>query len=226
MARFLIGGAVCALMAGVIGCASRPPMTIETDPPQAMVSVNGQTLGEAPVQHAFSFDKKKNQTVTASKTGFHDRTLQLTADSPQVKNNKKNTIVVTLPPDDAWTATRPSEAANKWLRVQVNQEKYNPQSMWQIIVDAVTSRYANIDTMDAASMYLKAIPVVKRFRHPDRGEVMIRTQFYGAINTTDPLVYKVKIDSEYSDRSGQWVPYSRVFKEDADLVEEIQNRLK
>ena len=225
MLRLPTCGALCALAACLVGCGSKPPMTINSDPPQAMVSVNGVSLGEAPVQHDFDFNKRKTQTISVSKTGFHDRTLQLNAKSPQIKNNKKNTILVSLQPDDAWQATRPSEASNRWLRVQVNP-RYKSQEMWQILVDAVTSRYANIDTMDNTSMYLKAIPVVKRFRHPERGEVMIRTQFYGAINSTDPLVYKVKLDSEYSDRTGQWVPYNRVFKEDADLVEEIQNRLK
>ena len=225
MFRSMCCGSLCLCFSFLAGCGGKPPMTINTDPPQAMVSVNEVALGESPVQHAFRFDKKKTQTVTVSKTGYHDRTLQLTAKSPQIKNNKKNAILLTLPQDEAWMATRPSEAANKGLRVQVNPI-YKPQAMWQILVDAVTSRYSNIDTMDASSMYLKAIPVVKRFRHPERGEVLIRTQFYGAINSTNPLVYKVKIDSEYSDRTGQWVPYSRVFKEDADLAEEIQNRLK
>ena len=225
MSRLLSWVVACGVVAAAAGCGSKPPTTITTDPPQAMVSVNGENLGESPVQASFKFDKRKTHAITVSKTGYHDRTLRLSADSPQIKNNKSNTIRLALPQDEAWNATRPSEAANKWLRVQVNP-RFDRQAMWQIIVDAVTSRYSNIDTMDASSMYLKTVPVIKRFRHPDRGELLIRTQFYGAINSTDPLVYKVKIDSEVSDRSDQWTPYSRVFKEDADLVEEIQNRLK
>jgi hypothetical protein len=39
------------------------------------------------------------------------------------------------------------------------------------------------------------------------------------------LIYKVKILSDRSDASGQWQPYERVFKEDAQMVDELQTRI-
>lgn len=97
--------------------------------------------------------------------------------------------------------------------------------MWQILVDAVTNRYSNIEQMDPSSGYIRSAPITKTYPNALHGEYSIRTQFIGSIVSTDPLVYKMKIQSEYSDHPNQWIPFNRIFTADQQLIEELQNRL-
>lgn len=96
---------------------------------------------------------------------------------------------------------------------------------WQKIVDSVTGRYSSIEQMDNSSGYIRSVAIARTFKHPVYGEYTIRTQFLGAVSSRNPLVYKMEILSQQSTSSGTWVPYDRVFKEDAQLLEELQARL-
>ena len=96
--------------------------------------------------------------------------------------------------------------------------------VWQKLVDSVTSRYPSLEMIDNASGYMRSVYAVRKFKNP-RSEFQVRTRFICSISSKDPLVYKLKIESETADVRQDWSPYSRVFKEDAQLVEELQSRL-
>ena len=204
----------------VAGCQTAPT-TINTVPAGANVKVNDYQLGQSPQAYTFDFSKSEQYVITASKVGYYDTTTRLTKDSPDAK---ATAITVTLPPDEAWVATKVSSAANNWQKIPINP-RYTKEQMWQRLVNLVTSRYSNIEIMDPSSGYIRVMPLIRTFRHPVRGEFYVRTKFLSAIDTLEPLVIKVRIDSDISHRSGQWDPYDRVFREDADLVEEISNVL-
>ena len=111
------------------------------------------------------------------------------------------------------------------MRVEVSQRLLR-DAMWQTLVDAVTSRYSNVEQMDAASGYIRSVPLTKIYKHPTTGgDYTIRTQFIGSIVSTQPLVFKFKIQSDFSDHPDHWTPFDRVFAGDQQLVEELQNRL-
>src|SRR5439155_10565327 len=103
--------------------------------------------------------------------------------------------------------------------------KMTQADAWQKIVDSVTGRYASIEQMDNSSGYLRSVAIARSFKHPVNGDYTIRTQFLGAVSSREPLVYKMEIMSQQSTPTGAWVPYDRVFKEDAQLLEELQARL-
>lgn len=217
-ARHAVLGAV--LSTTLLGCATRT-MTITSNPDHAAVSVNGTPIGDTPVKYTFDYGQRTYYDVVARKPGFLEVSRQLIGDTDAAN---QDTLGFDLPPDPAYRETTASEAANQWLRVQV-PPRINRDTMWQTLVDAVTSRYSNVEQMDPASGYIRSAPIVKSYQNPGRGEYSIRTQFIGSIVSTDPLVYKMKIQSEYSDHPNQWIPYNRIFSADQQLIEELQNRL-
>jgi hypothetical protein len=141
----------------------------------------------------------------------------------------------------AMQVTTTSEAANNWLRVQV-EPSLVPDVVWQKLVDSVTGCYPSLEMVDATSGYMRSVYNVKKFGNPDPragGQFVVRTRFICSISSKSPLVYKMKIESEWTAPQvvggglfapqqvvqQDWTPYDRVFKEDAQLVEELQSRL-
>jgi len=127
--------------------------------------------------------------------------------------------------DAALEVTTTSDAANNWLRVQVDPT-LAPDVAWQKLVDSVTGCYPSLEMIDSASGYVRSVYTIRTFGKPGSpGAFIVRTRFICSISSKSPLVYKLKIDSEWSTPQQDWAPYDRVFKQDAQLVEELQNRL-
>jgi hypothetical protein len=212
--------AVFGALIAIAGCANRT-MMITSDPDHAAVSVNGNPIGDTPLKYTFDYGQRTYYDVVVRKTGYLEVSRQMIGDT---NGANRDTLAFDLPPDPAYKETTASEAANQWLRVQI-PPRITREAMWQTLVDAVTSRYSNIEQMDPSSGYVRSAPITKTYPNALRGEYSIRTQFVGSIVSTDPLVYKMKIQSEYSDHANQWVPFNRIFAPDQQLIEELQNRL-
>ena len=54
--------------------------------------------------------------------------------------------------------------------------------------------------------------------------MLVRNQFFSAIATKVPLVYKIKIESKLN-AQGKWQKFDRVFKKDVKLVTDLEARL-
>lgn len=210
--------AVSTVMLAVAGC-STPRLAIIAEPPDALIQANGVNVGKAPVTYPLDFKRTPSLVVTASKTGFFTEQVVLTKKTVPAEKQLK----LYLSEDEAYNVTTTSEAANNWLRIQIDQ-KTAADTVWQKLVDSVTSRYPSLEMIDAASGYMRSVYAVRKFKNP-RSEFQVRTRFICSISSKEPLVYKLKIESETSDGRQDWSPYSRVFKEDAQLVEELQSRL-
>lgn len=121
--------------------------------------------------------------------------------------------------------TTTSDAANNWLRVQVDPS-LSPDVVWQKLMDSVTEDYPSLEMIDVASGYIRTVYTIRRFGQVGaKDEFQIRTRFVCTIASKTPLVYKIKIESEMSTPSQDWTPYDRIFKQDAQLCEELQSRL-
>ncbi len=219
-ARSIIQSAflVC-LCAGLAGCAT-PDTAIISQPPEALIAIDGANVGKTPLRHKFDFSQTRTSVVTASKEGYIDEQLVLDKKSAAIHDGQ---LSIFLNEDEAYKVTATSDAANNWLRVQVDPS-LAPDVVWQKLVDSVTGRYPSLEMIDAASGYMRSVYTIKKFKGP-RGEYEIRTRFICSISSKTPLVYKIKIESEMSDGQQDWNPYDRVFKEDAQLIEELQGRL-
>jgi hypothetical protein len=203
------------LCVGLAGC-STPDTTIVSQPPGAMIVINGVNTGTTPVHYKFDFSKTPTSVLAASKVGYINEQLVINKESSGIHDNQLNVV---LSEDEAYKATTTSDAANNWLRVQVDAS-LTPDVVWQKIVDSVTSRYPSLEIIDAASGYMRSVYTIRKFK-----DFQVRTRFICSISSKTPLVYKMKIESEMSNAHQDWLPYDRVFKEDAQLIEEIQGRL-
>jgi hypothetical protein len=201
-------------------CSSIRPISITSDPTDAMIQIDKTNVGQAPMTTSLDFGRKKQYVLTASKTGYFPQERVLDEKSEPAQNGMLRLV---LAEDEAWKVTTTSEATNSWLRLQVDS-RIEEDDVWQKLVDSVTSRYSSLEQLDNTSGYMRTIYQIRRFKGPI-AEFRVRTRFLCSIASKTPLVYKFRIEAESSDATGDWVPYARVFKEDAALVEEIQNRL-
>ena len=214
----LLAFLIC-LCVGLAGC-STPETNIVSQPPGAMIMINGVNLGTTPIHHQFDFKQTPTSVVVASKPGYHNQQQIITRESSGIHDNQLNVV---LSEDEAYKVTTTSDADNNWLRVQVDPS-LSPEVVWQKVVDSVTSRYPSLEMLDAASGYMRSVYSIRKFKGPD-GDYQVRTRFICSISSKTPLVYKMKIESEMSSAHQDWLPYDRVFKEDGQLIEEIQGRL-
>lgn len=202
------------------GCSSSRRLLIVTEPGGGFIQVDGTNVGVAPVEHVFDLDKDQTALVSASLTGYHREEVKLGRESPALK---KKHLRLVLQEDESWRVTTTSEATNNWIRIQVD-EALSFDTVWQKVVDSVTGRYTSLEQLDSSSGYLRSIPTVRKFRGRT-GDFRIRTRFICSISSKTPLVYKIRIESDFTDNTVDWVPFNRVFKDDAALIEELQGRL-
>ena len=88
--------------------------------------------------------------------------------------------------------------------------------------------YDSLEQLDQQSGYLRSSPQIREFPKGPDGPFLVRTQFIGSISTQDPLTYKIKLVAQTRGKhesSESWAEFDRVFAQDAQLVEELQNRM-
>ncbi len=212
-------GVIC--LSTLVGCArTQKATTITTEPSGAFVSVNGENLGTSPRIHEFDFKRVKVFDVRASMPGYYDARTELVRKSPAIR---EGVVRIVLEEDPAWTSTTTSEATNRWLSIPIDPAT-SEQDIWNVMVHAVTKRYPEFQTLDPSALYMATAPVSRSFRHPKDGNYVIRTTFF-ARRGSDARVMDAMIRSEFIEPSGVVRPHGRVFKEDADIITELQARL-
>ena len=209
-----------AILLLLIGCSSTRNVTITSEPAGAMIQVNGRNVGSSPVEVPVDKNQSPIIVIRAVKQGYLPEQITLKAESRDWTEGHLNVVLME---DEAYRVTTTSDATNNWLRVQVDAT-LDPDGAWQRLVDSVTSRYTSLEQLDDRSGYLRTIYERRRFSGKDRG-FEVRTRFISSLSQRNPLVYKFRIEAETTDSRGEWVPYDRVFKEDAALIEELTNRL-
>lgn len=217
--KLLRACAVCVVIF-LASCSTVRPLSVSSDPSGAMIKLDDHNVGVSPTTINLDLKSKKAFLITASKSGYFDEVRLLSEESEPLKSGVLRLI---MKEDEAWRVTTTSEATNNWMRVQVDA-RIAESDVWQKLVDSVTTRYTSLEQLDNSSGYLRTIYQVRRF-HGLKEEFRIRTRFLCSIASKKPLVYKFRIESEQSSPRGDWEPYSRVFKEDAAMIEELQNRL-
>jgi hypothetical protein len=206
----------------VTGCATQvptPDTQIRTSPEKVALTLDGEPLGMSPVAYKFDFSTQPQYTLTAKKNGYFTETTEIT---PTSVAGEPSQILVELLASPMWQATFVSPATNKWLRLIVNPEA-DESDIWQRMVDATTKRFPELDEFDYNSGYIKSAIKTKRYATP-RGEFRLRSRFIAALADENPLTYKIKLISEWTDKGVEWYPYNRVFLEDALLIDELVDR--
>ncbi len=208
---FLIG-----ILVLLSGCATTTPIAtmINTIPQGGAIYVDDSFIGTSPVSYEFDFHTQKEYKILAKKDGYFSERIDITS-AKQIK--PMNLAISPL-----WMDTAESPATNQWLLLVVNPN-IEPLAVWQRMVDAVTKKFPDLEDFDYNSGYIKSSVKGKRYA-TKRGEFRLRTRFVATITEEDPLTYKIKILSEWTDKGLNWYPYPRVFKKDARLIEEMVDR--
>jgi len=160
--------------------------------------------------------------IKAEKDGYFAEEKQIVNYDSLFKSGRFRLVLEKSP---MWWATSESPATNQWINLIINPE-ITPMEMWQRVVDAVTKRFPELKEYDYNSGYLVTEFMKKSFT-TSRGTFLLRAKFIATVMETNPLTYRMKLVSEWSDQEeSKWHPYPRVFVEDAELIEELMERFQ
>ena len=225
---FMVSEGQLAQLSGVIRIAMdahEKLALITSEPGQARVEIGGEEVGLTPMEFGFDFeDRSRRHVVKLSRAGYFDAAVPVTEQSEELQSGVINVVLQENP---AWRATLESEATNRWLRIAIDPG-IPYASAWQRIIDSVTSVYDSLEQLDQQSGYLRSTPQIREFPEGPEGPFLVRTQFIGSVSSQDPLTYKIKLVAQTRGKhesSESWIEFERVFAQDAQLVEELQNRM-
>ena len=204
------------------GCATPNLVEIRSNPPGATVSIDGQKSQQVtPFSREFDFMQKSQYNLMFSKEGHFEQELVLNSTTPNID---KGVISVDLSPSPLWAATRPSPATNTWVQIPVGAN-LDAKAAWQILIDAAIKRSSNIKELNYESGYLQTKHTVRKFETKN-GEFLLRCQLIATMVSSEPLIYRIKDVAEWSANGVQWHPYNRIFIEHAEMITEIEDRLR
>jgi hypothetical protein len=205
------------------GCATAPQNTeIRTNPAGATVAVDGMKASQiTPFLYPFDFSKKNDYILTVSKEGFFEQEYLVNKENPSLR---KGEITIDLTPSPLYEATRTSPATNNWVQILVGTN-LDAKTAWQIMIDAVIKRSSNVKELNYESGYLQTKYTIKKFETKN-GEFLLRCQLIATLVSSEPLIYRVKGVAEWSGNGVQWHPYNRIFVEHAEMITEIEDRLR
>lgn len=219
---------MCVVLVGLAtilsSCGGVRNYQITSTPIGADVVINREPAGKTPLDYPFNFRQYRTFHVKCVMDGYFPMEYNI---SPRNFGYivRGGVLRAEMKKNPAWEETTESKATNVWLRVQVT-DKLDEKTVWQKIVDSVTTVYDSLEQLDRESGYIRSNWRVKKYMAPGGKHFVIKTQFIGSIASRNPMVYKFKILSYKVDyNSTEGTPYSRVFKKDAQLVQELDGRL-
>jgi hypothetical protein len=207
------------------GCAQKPKVydtAITTRPPGATVSIDGTKVQKVtPFSHIFDFSKNQEYSLLLQKDGYFQQEVVL---NKAFVTKEDGQVEIRLEPSPLWQATTFAPATNNWVQILVGSE-LTPKVAWQLMVDAVIKRSFSIKEINYEAGYLQTQYTIKKFDSKN-GEFFLRCQMIITLVSVEPLIYRVKDVSEWSGNGVSWHPYNRIFTEHANMIEEIQGRLR
>lgn len=223
MFRQIICFSLLILTLIISGCATPPKDTeIRTNPAGASVTIDGLKEPQVtPFVHQFDFSKKNNFTLMITKDGFFEQEYVVKRNNPSLNSGA---ISIDLAPSPLWEATKTSPATNNWVQILVGAN-LDAKQAWQIMIDAVVKRSSNVKELNYESGYLQTKHTVKKF-NTKNGEFLLRCQLIATLLSSEPLIYRIKDVAEWSGNGVQWHPYNRIFTEHAEMITEIEDRLR
>ena len=128
--------------------------------------------------------------------------------------------------DDAEEASVKTDQANVDFQIEVNPD-LNITEAWKLTTQIVTDHFDAIEVSDKETSYLRTAWSVQSFQ-----QNTIRTRLIIKLSKSDPLTFKVKLNSEYSGLSGtsvkadeQFKDWDRILRKYKNVVSDFSNRL-
>lgn len=194
-------------------------ITINVIPETAKIYVDGQLVGNGSYKVEF---KKDNDffVIKVQDDGYITRTFRL------LKSNPNNTVLYTLPEDEAYAASTGGEdgmdLANKWFDVTC-RKGMSEDVIWKRLMSVTTNYFDNVEVRDKTAGWIKSSWRLSKFKYQT-----VRTRLEVRMSFTDENVisYRVRISVQIKDNDCRgencYKNYDRVLRTFEPLIQELQ----
>lgn len=198
-------------------------ITITVSEPDAEIFVNGVKIGNSP--SVAKIENKSCAEIEIKKTGFLTEKRTWCIGKPGIPEPSKKEFI-TLKKDESYDASSKTDNANVDFAVEINK-KLTEEAAWKLGNQIVRNYIDDIVQSDVSSGYLMTAWKIQIF--PKK---VIRTRVIMKLSNSNPLTYKIKIESQYSDDEKaspkddeKFEDWDRVLKKYDKLTSEFQDRL-
>lgn len=202
-----------------LNAQSAKKIKINVVPENAQIYIDGQMVGTG--VYEVKFDKKSDfYVVKVEAPGYLTRTYRL------LKDNPKNTILYTLPVDEAYEASVGNEdgleLSNRWMDITCKRG-LSEDMVWKRLMNICTNYFDNIEVRDKSAGWIKTAWRVSRFKYQT-----VRTRLEIRMSFTDDevITYRARLNVEIKDNDCKgnncYKVYDRVLKTFEPLIQELQ----
>lgn len=213
---------IALLIMFVFSFAGAQTVKISASEPDANIIVNGANVGTG--SYKLSLDKKDCYKVKVEKAGFLK--YESTVCGKKAGPEPPASLYFEMKKDDAEEASVKTDQANVDFQVEVNTD-LNVLEAWKLTTQIVTDYFDAIEVSDKETSYLRTAWSVQSFQ-----QNTIRTRLIIKLSKSDPLTFKVKLNSEYSGVSGtsvkadeQFKDWDRILRKYKNVISDFSNRL-
>jgi hypothetical protein len=191
----------------------------ETD---ATIIINGQKVGQG--NYKLSLDSKECYKIKAEKTGYLK--YEVTVCGRKAGPEAPKSVYFEMKKDDAEEASVKTDQANIDFEIEVNNDLETTEA-WKLTTQIVTDYFDAIEVSDKETSYLRTAWSVQSFQ-----QNTIRTRLIIKLAKTNPLTFKVKLNSEYSGSNAtsvkadeQFRDWDRILRKYRNVISDFSTRL-
>lgn len=188
-------------------------VTVSTSENDASIIVNGQLVGSG--TYLLKIDKSECYNVKAQKTGFLK--YEATVCGKKAGPEPPKTLFFNMKKDDSEEASIKTDQANIDFEIPVNPD-LSISDAWKLTTQIVTDYFDAIEVSDKETSYLRTAWSIQSFQ-----QNTIRTRLIVKLSKSNPLTFKVKLNSEYSGASGTSVKADEQFRDWDRVLRKYQN---
>lgn len=201
---------------------SAQTVKISASEPDANIIVNGQNVGTG--SYKLSLEKKDCYKIKVEKPGFLK--YESTVCGKKAGPEPPSSVYFEMKKDDAEEASVKTDQANVDFQVEVNPD-LNITDAWKLTTQIVTDYFDAIEVSDKETSYLRTAWSVQSFQ-----QNTIRTRLIIKLSKSEPLTFKIKLNSESSGVVGssvkadeQFRDWDRILRKYKNVISDFSNRL-
>jgi hypothetical protein len=200
--------------------AGKKEVRFSVSEPDAKIFIDGKMMGTGQIE--IIIPSYACVTVKVEKPAFLTTTIEF-CNKPNFTPPPK-TYYMQLERDDSYDASEATDIANIDIEIKTKKSEVDA---WKLLSQIITSYFDVIEVTDRETGYLRTSWVAQTFK-----QRTIRTRMIVKLGSSDPLTYKIKLVSEYSNAAQTSVKNDEMFKEwdrvlrkYKEVIHEIQTRL-
>ncbi|MBW2936520.1 hypothetical protein KXJ69_00285 [Aureisphaera sp. CAU 1614] len=196
-------------------------VTIGVSQSDAEIWVNGKMVAKGSTE--IKVEKNSCANISIRKVGFLEEQLEICNNKTSIWEKSK---YFEMKRDDSYDASIQTDIANVDIELIVNT--MDKDTAWKLINQIVLNYIDVIEMTDKETGYLRTAWSLKAFK-----QNTVRTRIIVKESSTDPLVFKAKLISEFSGSALTSVKadelykeWDRVLRSYSDVISEFQARVK